>query len=298
VHWVIPRLANHDVGVIIHSLRAIIDTSFSHPKAWMAPLDTPSHFFVANKIASHFPHLIESGIVLSFHSYFPPGRMTNQYTSSKLFAGAGGGDEDRGILASLGLLIRRLSVAALVVGLLQIIGTFPMYSQEFFMSLVLPVVLAAIITLGTLMLENPVYFVIPAFMIFYFIVSRIYAARRQAMKIADSETIIVNQVDAIGASGGGEGGVIKSDEVRAFQSLKEMEVVQLLPAVSVVTESKQKVQEEVAGAANEGDLNMEDVSDDINRSPSALSDSFAVAAVGDKIVGLAEEDDEIAAVQL
>lgn len=282
MHWVIPRLANRDVSVIIHSLRAIIDTSFSNPQAWRYSLDTPSHFFVANKIARQYPHLIESGIVLSFHSYFPPGRMTNHFTSSRLFNGVSTGDgQGGGFWSSVGLLLRRFTMAGIVIGLLQFVGTFPMATQEFFMSLVLPVVFAGIITGGSFLVQHPVYFVIPAALILYFFVSHLLFLRRHKMRIAGSETKIVNQVDGNVDSLHSDGGVgsnfkliVEGEDVQSFLSENRKESESNIhdggnkQAISVES-GVMTVETKLGGIdegtpINDGDLLVEELGDDVH----------------------------------
>ena len=88
VHWVIPRLICGDVNAVMNSLRKIVNTSLDEAVEWRHPIDTTEHFFVSKVLAKKYPHLLESTIALSFHSYLPPGRMSSRW-SKKVLLGIG-----------------------------------------------------------------------------------------------------------------------------------------------------------------------------------------------------------------
>jgi hypothetical protein len=151
VHWVIPRLIQREVTVVVNSLKSLIATSLANPVDWQQPLDTTDHFFVSKAIARKYPHLLESAIVLSFHSYFPPGRMSNHWGRSR--DAVLNRKRDR----ALSLFLRALSVTMVVIGLLQFVGTLNMNVQNFIMSLVLPIAFVAAYVAAAFIIGHPLY---------------------------------------------------------------------------------------------------------------------------------------------
>jgi uncharacterized membrane protein len=151
VHWVIPRLIQRDVTVVVNSLKSLIATSLANPVDWQQPLDATDHFFVSKAIAQRYPHLLESAIVMSFHSYFPPGRMSNQWGNAR------DAMLDRNRNRALSLFLRVLSVTGVVIGLLQLVGTLNMNVQTFIMSLVLPIAFVAVYVAGAFIIVHPIY---------------------------------------------------------------------------------------------------------------------------------------------
>jgi membrane protein implicated in regulation of membrane protease activity len=182
VNWVIPRLACGDVGAVITSLRTIITTSLSHPEDWMEPLDTANYFFVSTLLAKQYPHLLESIIVQSFHSYLPPGRMSNLWSTKNLT----GARSDKS-----SMFWKMFSLSALVFGALQIIGTLNMEFQSFIMSIVLPVALAACFVVGNFMYKYPVAFSAIAVVLVYVVGSN-YLKKRRSLS-SEEETMILNK---------------------------------------------------------------------------------------------------------
>jgi hypothetical protein len=151
VHWVIPRLIQRDVTVVVNSLKSLVASSLANAVDWQQPFDTTDHFFVSKAIARKYPHLLESAIVQSFHSYFPPGRMSNHWGSTR------GAMLDRKRNRALSFFARVLSVTAAVIGVLQFVGTLNINVQTFLMSLVLPMALVAAYVAAAFIIGNPLY---------------------------------------------------------------------------------------------------------------------------------------------
>lgn len=187
VNWVIPRLACGDVGAVITSLRSIISTSLSHPQEWTEPLDTTNYFFVSTILARQYPHLLESIIVLSFHSYLPLGRMSNRWASKHILGATSG---------NISMFWRMFSLSALVLGTLQLIGTLDMELQAFIMSIVLPLALVAVVLVSNFMMEYPLAFAGVALILLYAIGKHFYKAYlvSNAVRDVEEETMISKPV--------------------------------------------------------------------------------------------------------
>ena len=172
VHWVIPRIVCGDVNAVIDSLRKIIKTSVGanavSPDDNPNPLDTTDFFFVSKAIARQNPELLESSIALSFHSYFPPGRMMdNQVSSRRLGADASRTTEDG---SGLRWFLKWASLSGIVIGLLQLIGTLNMDLQTFIMSLVLPFMLVVLALVSQFLVDNPLYMAAVGALLLYLVI--------------------------------------------------------------------------------------------------------------------------------
>jgi hypothetical protein len=197
VHWVIPRLVSHNVGIVIASLKALVDTSqaSSHVN-WQQPLDSTDHFFVSKAIARKYPHLLESAVVLSFHSYFPPGRMSNKWDNSMLL----NGKHSRG----LSWFLKILSLTLFVVGLLQFVGTMNINVQTFIMSLVLPLAFVAAYVAVSFLIQHPIWLAVVAVVLLCIVAKHFITNARHKRAIgedSDKKELIIMPWSAAGEDG-------------------------------------------------------------------------------------------------
>ena len=188
VHWVIPRLISRDVRGVINSLRALLNTSLTNPVDWKHPFDTTSHFFVSKAIALKHPHLLESTIVLSFHSYLPPGRMSTHWATSAML----NGKRARGLT----WFFRIVSLSLFVIGLLHMIGTLDMNFQTFIMSLVLPIALVAAFVVVNVILQNVIVLAVVIGILFCLVVRHFLmnAKHKNTVENQDEAMIIIPSV--------------------------------------------------------------------------------------------------------
>ncbi|CAE7624441.1 unnamed protein product, partial [Symbiodinium microadriaticum] len=264
VHWVIPRLASRDVNVIIQSLQEIIDSSFSTTAGWNHPLDTPTHFFVSHKLAQSYAHLLEANIVLSFHSYFPPGRMLNHWSSkNRLGTTASNRHGQAQAQSYFSRLLKRMSIAAFVLGLLQTVGTLPMNWQTFMMSLVLPVALVALVFAGQLLISQPVFGIIPIAIVVYLIVTHI---RKNREKRKPMEHIVVatdpdslDKGSHLAVEVGGVSPSALQDTVEVYE--RQIEEASERAIADCIRSGEAVLREEV-DVHNEGDMQLDDASDE------------------------------------
>jgi hypothetical protein len=195
VHWVIPRLVSHNVGIVIASLKALVDTSQSSSHVnWQQPLDSTDHFFVSKAIARKYPHLLESAVVLSFHSYFPPGRMSNKWDNILT------GKHSRGLLWFLKI----LSLTLFVVGLLQFVGTMNMNVQTFIMSLVLPLAFVAAFVAVSFLIQHPTWLAVVAVMLLCIVAKHFITNARHRRAIredSDKKELIIMPWSEAGEDG-------------------------------------------------------------------------------------------------
>ena len=183
VHWVIPRLISKDVRVVINSLRALLNTSMTSPVDWKHPLDTTNHFFVSKAIAMKHPHLLESTIVLSFHSYLPPGRMSTQWARKAVF--------QRKRTKGLNWFFRVASVSLFVIGLLHTIGTLGMNYQTFIMSLVLPIALVAVYVVVNMIIGNVIILVVVLAVLVCLVVRHFLVNAKHRNTVEDQDNAII-----------------------------------------------------------------------------------------------------------
>lgn len=157
LHWAIPRLASRKVSVVINSLKVLVELSMSTTvDNWQQPLDTTDCFFVSKAIAKKYPHLVESSMVLAFHSYLPPGRMSNKWQNNMdLFD------------SWQKWLLKSLRVTLLAVGMLQLIGTLNVNIQNFMMSLVLPMAIVVVYVVIVFLVHHPIWFLCLAVILLY-----------------------------------------------------------------------------------------------------------------------------------
>jgi hypothetical protein len=197
VHWVIPRLVSHNVGIVIASLKALVDTSQASSRVnWQQPLDTTDHFFVSKAIARKYPHLLESAVVMSFHSYFPPGRMSNKWDNSMLL----NGKHSRG----LSWFLKILSLTLVVVGLLQLVGTMNMNVQTFIMSLVLPLAFVAAYVAVSFLVQHPIWLAVVAVVLLCIVAKHFITNARHKRAIeedSDKKELIIMPWSAAGDDG-------------------------------------------------------------------------------------------------
>ena len=104
-------------------------------------LDTPRLFFVSTQLVNHhkFDYLIESAIISAFHSYCPPGRMTDNWASI--------GTSPLGLFNTPRNACGMFSVVAICITCLQWVGTLPCRLQHLCMHIVQPVVVGLLVIL-------------------------------------------------------------------------------------------------------------------------------------------------------
>lgn len=145
------QMVQRDVDNIIKAVEKAVDLALTDTiTADDEPLilDVPSLFFVSTKLAAKFDHLLESAIVLSFHSYSPPGRLTDGWRDSAGSHSLGLGhlrrdaDDKQRASEQLNLFLSRFSAVALFTGMLHMIGSVSTKFQLFAMHLLQQVIIA------------------------------------------------------------------------------------------------------------------------------------------------------------
>jgi hypothetical protein len=197
VHWVIPRLVAHNVSIVIASLKVLVDSALSTSQVdWQQPIDSTDYFFVSKAIAQKYPHLLESAVVLSFHSYFPPGRMSNQWGNNMIL----NGKHSRGF----SWFLKILSLALFVVGLLQFVGTMNMNVQTFIMSLVLPLAFVAAYVAVSFLIQHSIWLAVVAVVLLCIVAKHFITNARHMRAIredSDKKELIIMPWSAAGGDG-------------------------------------------------------------------------------------------------
>jgi hypothetical protein len=170
-----------DVDNIIMAVSEAVDAALTDtPSAGEEHLilDTPSLFFVSTKLAGKFDHLLESAIVLSFHSYFPPGRLTSSWRDSRSPHPLGLIDSDAfskrvrkghkpAASDMLQTFVTRFSSVVLFMWLLRGIGAVSTKFQVIAVHCMQPVIIAILFFGCNLIVNQPAYIVVVVVFLVY-----------------------------------------------------------------------------------------------------------------------------------
>ena len=227
VHYGLPRLVSDDVDAIIRGLNHTIDAAFSSANHAAQALDMPSYFFVSTLLAEQLPLVLESSIVLSYHSKNPPpGGVHYRWQKGK---------------ARKNSLISRLGATAVLTSILQAIASSNIRVQKMVLHTLQPIAVSFIFVAWAYMSRNVIYLVV-AIVLVLLIVS-VTCARPCFVKnkIRSDSPDIVEGVDMENgfskvASDGNEKGLgaieMPSSEVYVSQKDKEIATLERSPADS------------------------------------------------------------------
>jgi len=112
---------------------------------------------VSTRVAENFSDLFESSIVLAFHSYYPPSRMSSDWrengSSNMLGLKRCRSHTRGGVMGLLG----RVSVVAILMTLLKYIGTVNIRVQQVILHTAQPIIVAFVFVLFSNLQSNPLY---------------------------------------------------------------------------------------------------------------------------------------------
>jgi hypothetical protein len=196
IHFTIPKLVSADVAATMSTVKHAIDLAFQSGKTPVA-LDSPKYFFVSRKLATAFPDLFESSVVLAFQSYFPPSDLDTTMTadpeedrsssSSSSRRGLFRGNEVRvwrvKKRSPLATFVHRFNVSVLVLAILQHLGTVPIRIQQVIIHTLQPILFSLIIILGIFFLKYPVFVLLPAGFIVYEVTMYAFRRKNRVVKV-------------------------------------------------------------------------------------------------------------------
>jgi hypothetical protein len=167
VHYAIPRLVSNDVKYSLSELRRSVGTAFSRKRDASGVLDSPEHLFVSTKVAKIFPTLFESSIVLAYHTVYP-GRVAEKWKGKPKTYAILGGEQATGVgtdkvwvtrindcCLRIYRFLKRMTLMATVLTVMQYLGTFPMRLQKGVIHTVQPLLLVIVFLMFYFMFSVP-----------------------------------------------------------------------------------------------------------------------------------------------
>ncbi|CAE7472509.1 unnamed protein product [Symbiodinium microadriaticum] len=124
-------------------------------------LDAPRYLYVSTNLAQRFPNLLESVIVQSYHTY-SPGELSHKWKASHY-----GFSPSFTPWARSNSRVRRFTISAVVIGILQRMGAMSPALQRVCIHTLQPLFVSAFILVLMVLVNNPMYFVILAPLVGY-----------------------------------------------------------------------------------------------------------------------------------
>jgi hypothetical protein len=183
VHYVVPSLARNEVqsaSFMLH--QAIQNICFGNKIDEAVILDAPRYLFVSTNLADRFPDLLESVIVHSYHTY-SPGEFAKKWHISH--AGVAPSFLYSSLARSFQR-VKRFTVTALVMSLLQRLGAMSPTLQRVAIHTMQPLIMSVVFVVAFLLIAHPWLF--PVFLPFMaYICYCIYASwKRQRLTRSQS----------------------------------------------------------------------------------------------------------------
>lgn len=165
VHYVIPDAASDEIMVARDQLMTTISGLCTEPAPdKFVVLDAPSYLFVSTTVASKFPNRLESMIIRSYHTYLP-GQLAKKWHHEYNHDGV------------LKVFCRNFSVFAIIVSLLQLVGSVPSSYQRMIIHIINPLLFGALVVLIYVIVENPILIGVVLFFFGYKIMAMFYGHR-------------------------------------------------------------------------------------------------------------------------
>lgn len=157
MNFVIPSVVTTDIRNAFLSVKEIIHNVCSGAYAnYRSPLDAPLYLFVSTQVASQFPHLMESVIVRSYHSYMPTCDWSQQWKKQLGMSSF-----------SWRYLARNLTLSAIVTNAIRYFAVLPGELQRLIVHMFQPIVLSGFLVAWLLIETNPIYAVVPILLLSY-----------------------------------------------------------------------------------------------------------------------------------
>jgi hypothetical protein len=165
VHFVIPSLVHdeiRDAAVTLHHAIQKICTSAENNDNTNLALDAPQYLFVSTNVAKKFPDLLESIIVLSYHSYLP-GKIGSEWRI-----------HHSGTTNSTRSRFMQFASTSIIMQCLQKLGTMPGNIQRIIIHTIQPFIVSSLIILWLLIMKRP-YVAVPVGLLIIYILYRMYS---------------------------------------------------------------------------------------------------------------------------
>jgi hypothetical protein len=162
IHFIIPDLARYEIRSVSFTLQQILQNLWVTSTGPPPLLDVPSYLYVSVNVANHFPHLLESSIIRSYHTH-SPGEFAKKWKPTfknrmflSLFGGGGNGSGSGSVGRNR---TRYFPLTTLLVKGLQQFGSVNLSLQRGIVHLVQPLIVSATILLFVYLKHHPLYFI-------------------------------------------------------------------------------------------------------------------------------------------
>jgi hypothetical protein len=159
VHFLIPDLVRTEVQTAGVALRSVVNqlctsrtlgpSSSSSLSSSKVVLDAPRYLFVSTVVAERYPDMLESVLIRSYHTFWP-GSYATQWRFDHFSVLSGGGGVSPGFL-------RSMSVTVILISLLKEFGASSPVIQRLLLHSLQPLLVAAILYVGSIFLLHPLY---------------------------------------------------------------------------------------------------------------------------------------------
>lgn len=157
----------------------------------VSSLDVSEYFFESARVAKAYPNLLESAIVLAYHSYHP-GRFAQKWHRHKRQS-----SNLSNSCLSFCSILSNFTLFSTFLTFMLLVGTYPLRGQKFGIHFLQPVIL----TLGAFFINvasnHPLYFIIPAVFIVLEIIQIYRLRRRPDAPISPHASILQEEEDPI-----------------------------------------------------------------------------------------------------
>ncbi len=153
VNFVIPALVQNEIKIASKELHLAVDKLFDVGRFSdkSIVLNVPNYLYVSTNVAQQFPTIMESVLIRSYQTCWP-GQMSDKwkYTPRNIWLDG----ED-----SLGAILRRWSVVALLMHTLQYIGSMPPSLERITIHSIQPLIVCVIVIVWMKLKHNPLWWI-------------------------------------------------------------------------------------------------------------------------------------------
>lgn len=155
MHFMIPSAVTNEVRAAFVNVKQIVQNVCAGAySAFDGALDAPRYFFVSNMLAVQFPHLMESVIVRSYHTYLPNMDLCRHWSGSRVVS-----------QWTWRRVMRVLTISAIATNSLRYFAVLPAELQRLIVHMLQPIVFSAFLVAWMFVENNPYFALIPAALI-------------------------------------------------------------------------------------------------------------------------------------
>lgn len=149
--FLIPSVVTNEVRSAFFAVKQIIQSIVSKSYAsHKSVLDVPQYFFVSTNVAKHFPNLVESVIIRSYHTYLP-GELRRTWGKGNIRHGN----------TFAARFIRAFAIASMLVNLVKGFAMLPGEVQRLFVHAIQPLIVSSFVLMVVLIDKHPMFAIFP-----------------------------------------------------------------------------------------------------------------------------------------